>query len=402
MSRGRNLILSAAFFVMPLSAGAQEVRPALEKPLALFFTLDFDRALPLFASAAAGQPDDPVAKTWLAETFRRLGKTDTAILLARQSLAAAPCYSFAHLVIAQSSYQNSDSVLAHVRRAIECDSTDPNGWLMMWGEAIRLGDPGLWQHTLRKLVETGFFTRAALAYGRAELRDLPPDAILLTNGDMDTYPAQAVQAAERYRTDVAVIEREHLGIDWACRFIRDHQRVQLPVTDAELEVMGEIQDSGGDRFSKAQQILQGWIKRKQEGAFARPIALAPTVDEGFYAFDKDHFKDQGMFLLWQEGTVPAEVDTVALRRCLAGIIPDDFVGPWASQKDRSPVRRFYTNRIAKILFRIALTYSVALIGAGRYTEAEENLQWLEVFERSTEIGDVSAAEIGRLREAMKK
>jgi len=49
----------------------------------------------------------------------------------------------------------------------------------------------------------GFLHQAALAYGRAELRTLPPDALLLTNGDMDTYPAQAVQVTEGFRTDVA-------------------------------------------------------------------------------------------------------------------------------------------------------------------------------------------------------
>lgn len=373
---------------------------SLDKPLALFFESKFEEAIPLFQQVIVEERNNENALTWLAETYRRLGRKEDAIQTARLALGLNPCHSPAHLVIAQASYPNIDTLSAHLARAVECDSTDPNAWLMMWGEAIRRADPRLRNTSLMKLVETGFFTEAALAYGRAELQNLPENAILFTNGDMDTYPAQAVQVAEGFRPDVAVIEREHLGISWGYRFIRDHQNVSLPFPDAQLDFMKDSTDASGNTISASDQVFRALIAQHGNGVALRPIAVAPTVEEGFYSWDKEHFKYQGMFFLWQPHHDDGIADTAAIRRCLAGIDPESFAGPWAGMKDRSPVRRRYTKEIARILFQMALTYSEALIHAGRFAGAEMTLRWLESFEERTELGSVSTEEILGLRKAI--
>jgi len=370
--------------------------------MALFFEMKFEQALPLFRQSADQKQKNAVAQTWLAETYRRLGRTDEALRTVRKALELSPCSSFAHLVLAQASYPDNDTIFTHVTAAIECDSTDPNAWLMMWGEAIRHADPALRNKCLRKLVETGFFTKAALAYGRAELQTLPLNAIFITNGDMDTYPAQAVQVTEGLRPDVAVIEREHLGIGWSYRFIRDHQDVPLPVSDGQLDSMTDLRDNQGNIITKAQQIFRQVLDHALRGAFQRPIALAPTLEEDFYSADKKHFKYEGMFLLWQPAQDDGIADTTTIRQCLEGLDPDDFTGPWASMKDRSPVRRYYTKGLVRVLSQVALTYSHELIKVRRFSEAERTLRWVEQFESRTELGPASTKDIERLREALNK
>jgi tetratricopeptide (TPR) repeat protein len=396
------------FFLIPAIASffdvsclAQTRRSDIEKPLALFFELKYQEAMPLFQQIVNADSKNAEALTWLAESYRRIGKHDEALANARKALLLNPRSGFAHLVIAQASYPSDDSVYAHVQEAIECDSSDPNAWLMMWGEAIKRNNPVLHDKTLKKLYETGFLTKAALAYGRAELRNLPPDAIYITNGDMDTYPAKIVQTSEGFRADVTVIEKEHLGISWACRFIRDHQKVPLPVSDAEMDLMKEITDARGIKISPSEQNFRKWIEQKRQGHFSRPITVAPTVDEYFYNFDKKHFHYCGMYLLWKPEESSGMNGTTLLRQCLSGINPDDFTGPWASSKDRSPVRRFYSKGIVRVLYRVALTYSEDLITAKRSDEAEKILKWLEAFEERTELGAVLRNEIGKLRELMK-
>jgi tetratricopeptide (TPR) repeat protein len=389
-------------FLIGTTSNMQIEQSNLDKPLALYFETKLEQALPLFEQIVNKHQKNPEAQTWLAETYRRLGRKEDAIRTARTALGLSPCYSFAHLVLAQASYPNNDTIAVHVTKAIECDSTDPNGWLMMWGEAIRHADPTLRDKCLRKLVETGFFTKAALAYGRAELRTLPKDAILLTNGDMDTYPAQAVQVTEGFRTDVAVVEREHLGITWACRFMRDYQNIPLPIPDAQLDLMKDSTGSSGTTITTSDQMFRSLLNQKQNGTMDRPLALAPTVEEGFYSWNKEHFKYQGMFFLWQPEHDNETADTTSFRKCLSGIDPEDFTGPWASLKDRSPVRRYYTKRIVGVLFEIALTYSKELIKAKRYVEGEKTLQWLEDFEQKTELGQVSTEEIVQLRNSITK
>ena len=380
---------------------AQLEQPNLDRALALYFETKLEQALPLFEQIVNKEQRNPEAHVWLADTYRRLGRKEEAIRTARTALGLSPCYSFAHLVLAQASYPNTETISVHVSKAIECDSTDPNGWLMMWGEAIRNADSTLRDKCLRKLVETGFFTKAALAYGRAELRNLPNSAILLTNGDMDTYPAQAVQVTERFRTDVAVVEREHLGINWACRFMRDYQNVSLPIPDAQLDLMKDSTSSSGTTITTSDQMFRSLLDQKRNRTMNRPIALAPTVEESFYSWSKEHFKYQGMFLLWQPEHNNETADTTSIRKCLSGIDPEDFTGPWASMRDRSPVRRYYTKRIVGVLFEMALTYSKELIKAKRYVEAEKTLKWLENFETKTELGQVSTENIVQLRHSIK-
>jgi tetratricopeptide (TPR) repeat protein len=389
-------------FLLGTTCYAQLDQSDLNKPLALYFETKLEQALPLFEQIVNKTPTNAEAQTWLAETYRRLGRKEDAIRAARIALRLSPCCSFAHIVLAQASHPNTDTTMVHVTKAIECDSTDPHGWLMMWGEAIRRGDPVLRNTCLKKLVETGFFTNAALAYGRAELRNLPEDAVLFTNGDMDTYPAQAVQVTEGFRTDVAVAEREHLGINWGCRFIRDCQNVPVPVPDAQLDSMRDSTDSLGTTITTSEQMFRLLLHQKQNGKMNRPIALAPTVEEAFYSWSKKHFKYQGMFLLWRPGHDDGIADTASIRKCLSGIDPEDFIGPWASMKDRSPIRRYYTKGIAGIVFEMALTYSKELIKARRDVEAERTLQWLENFEKKTELGPVSTEEILQLRNVIKK
>lgn len=384
-------------FLAEAKVQGQTVHMALQKPLSLFFEMKFNEALPLFEQIANDHQDNAEAQTWLAETYRRLGRKEDALRTAQHALVLEGCSSFAHVVFAQASYSDNETIGLHLRKAIECDPTDPNGWLMMWGEAIRHADPALKNTCLRKLVETGFFTRAAFAYGRAELRTLPPNALFITNGDMDTYPAQAVQITENFRTDVAVVEREHFGIGWACRFIRDHQGVPLPVPDEELDSMKDTADASGKTVTASEQMFRMLLDEKARGMFTRPIALAPTLGRDFYSRDEDHFQDHGMFLLWNGERRGTAVDTSDLRRCLEGINPDDFTGPWASVKDRSPVRRYYTNGIVRVLYAIALRYSEEMIRANRSHEADSTLNWLEQFETKTEFGPDSTSEIARLR-----
>jgi hypothetical protein len=384
-----------------VEARNQQSAPShLDRPLALFFENKVEQALPLFEQVARADRENVEALTWLAEAYRRTGRREDAIAIARLVLGVDGCNSFAHTVLAQASYQDSNTVSVHVSKAIACDSTDPNAWLMMWGVAIRRADRKLRDTSLRKLVDTGFLTKAALAYGRAELQNLPENAVLFTNGDMDTYPAQAVQVVEGFRPDVAVIEREHLGISWGYRFIRDHQNVSLPIPDAQLDFMKDSTDTSGNTISASDQVFRALIAQHGNGTLLRPVAVAPTVEENFYSWDKEHFKYQGMFFLWQPRHDDGIADTAAIRRCLAGIDPESFSGPWAGMNDRSPVRRRYTKEIVRILFQMALTYSEALIRAGRFAGAEMTLRWLENFEATTELGPVSTEEILGLRKAI--
>lgn len=375
----------------------------LEAGLQLFRENKMVEALPLLQRAASHDAREPEALTWLAETQRRLGNRDEALKLAQQSLALEPRNSFAHLVIAETlfPYGNPqaeyDTVWYHIDRAVACDSTDGNAWQMMWAEAVFKNDLPLFNRVLRKMVETGFLTKAALAYGRWELQCLPANALLITNGDMDTFPAQAVQVTQGFRPDVAVVERGLLGTPTGRRFVRDRLGVEMPFDGAELDTLGETADATGKVRTPSDRVFAGWIEDRAGRMFSRPIALALTVERAYYEEYQQHLLNTGAFLLWQHAPVSVPIDTAAVRLSLSHIKPDNFSGPWVGENDRSPIRRVYTKYLVRNITSGAMAYAHELIKARRLTDAGDVLTWIEGFERSAELGPTFTKEIEQMR-----
>lgn len=350
---------------------------------AFFFQLRYAEALASFQCAAVANPYDTESRAWLAETQRRLGRADDALRIARDVLRTGACSSLAHCVIAQAASGNDDTVLVHARAAIACDPLDPNPWLMLWGEGMKQNDPALHDSAIHMMRATGFFTPPALAWGRAELRTLPRHAVLITSGDMDTYPALAVQITEGFRTDVTVLEREHAGIEWTRRFYSEHDHLRLPLIE---EASGGWHDTVSSRSAPAstdEQVLHALLEAHTRGKFSRPIALALTVDPAYLASDRKEFRLSGTYALHVPGMHDAPPDTAALRACLDGIVAEEFRGSWTSTRDRSPVRRFYTDGLAEIITELYGTYAGELAKAGRTADADEVRRKADAFLRVT-------------------
>lgn len=267
---------------------------------------------------------------------------------------------------------------------------------------MRRGELPMVKRALRSVVKTGFLTKAALAYGRWMLQHLPEQALLVTNGDMDTYPALALQEVEGFRTDVTVVNRSLLNTTWYARFSRDHNNLSLPFPDSQLDSLGAFKDPQGNLVTVSDQILKAWLQQKVNGDFSRPIAFSVTVDPGFTNAIKAHLQMAGPFMLWQPSPAAATPDTAMLRMNLADVNADNFAGPLVSSQDRSPVRRVYTKEIVKNVTATALTYSDLLIKSGRFSEAQNYLNWAEEFEKKTELGPAFKEQIAALKEAARR
>lgn len=398
------IVLSLSF----LLSCAKKSQDELSEGLGLYRQNQLEQARPLFERAVEQGRDNPDAYAWLAETYRRLGRTDTAIILAQKAIEADPCHSFAHTVLAYAynplygswAGADHDSTWHHLLKAVNCDSADGNAWLGVWTEAIRRGDWNLEKKALHALIETGFLAPAILAYNRWMLSHVPDSTILLTNGDMDTYPAVAVQEVEHYRPDVAIVNYSLLNTTWYARFVRDKYKIQLPVSDSELDNLKPYQSKDGKLLTIAHQIMKGWLRMRKSGILDRPIAISVTVgDLSFAADTKDHLRPAGAYRLWLPEPAENAEDTSMMRISLASINPQDFEGPLVSSQDRSSVRMASSNRIVTNVTEMALNYSKALLKSGRAKEAYQMLSWAEEFETKTRLGPVYSQEIKELKRA---
>lgn len=405
-----NPVLTLGLCLGVLTGCSRQEPASLDEALALYRENKLEQALPLFERLVAQDKENAETHAWLAETYRRLGEKDEAVKTARRALEIDPCNSFAHTVIAEASNplvgvwekSDSDTTWVHLMKAGQCDSTNGNPWLLTWGEAIHRGDLEMMRKSLAAMVETGFLTKAALAYGRWMLRGLPENAILLTNGDMDTYPPCAVQEAEGFRTDVVVVNRGLLSKEWFARFIRDHRGVELPFDDAQLEGLAAHKGPHGNLVSPSDQIFRGWADQKAQGLLDRPLAVAVTVEESYFSEIKDNLRYAGAFMLWHDGTANGTPDTTSMRASLSGVGTHDFAGPWVSEQDRSPIRRLYTKNVVRNVTATALTYTEQLIEAKRLSEAGRWVNWTEEVERNTELGPVSTERVAQLKGALSK
>ncbi len=396
------LVLGAA----ALSGCGNEGEDLLEEGLRLYRQNKLQEALPVLERAAEAREDDAEAHAWLAETYRRLDEPDKAAKAARTAIDLDPCNSFAHVVLAWNYNPmyglwpgiNREMSWKHLMKAAECDSTDGNVWPGVWIEALRRGDSRMEKRSLRRMVETGFLTPAVLAYNRWMLRDLPENALLITNGDWDTFPAVALQQVEAFRPDVAVVNRSLLNTAWYPRYLRDHYGLALPFSEEELPELKTLLDASGRPVFVSTQIFRGWLEMRASGEMERPIAISVTVD--LNAFGKGLAEDlslAGPFWLWRPSQGAGRPDTALIAQSLEGVEPADFSGPFVSPEDRSPIRIKTSATLVHNISAAGLKYARSLLEAGRTSEAREMISWVESFEKETSLGLVSEELIAELR-----
>ncbi len=410
MLRSNILIISLLLLIFAATGCSSENRTEFEEGLRLYKQNQLEDALPYLEQASKQQPDNPEIYAWLAETYRRLNRKEEAVTTAHKALSIDSCQAFAYEVIGAAltpmygkwDKANADSAWVYMMKAIACAPNDGNAWIWIWPEAIHRGDHKLELEALRKTYESGFYTPALLAYNRWVLQNLPPNAILITNGDMDTYPALALQVNEKFRTDIVIVNRSLLNTDWYARYIRDIQKVPPALTDDELEKLKAHEDENGNIITISDQLISGWLDKSSQGELDRPIAIATTVSDYNFAKGKEnHFRLMGAYKQWYPQPPLSPSDTSAIRISLESIKPDDFIGSFVSKADRSSVRLAYSDRIVTNITHLAINYSEMLIDSGRKAEAAKILDWAEKFERQTKPGPICTDQIAEMREKLK-
>jgi hypothetical protein len=381
----------------------------LEKGLGLYAQNKLAEALPYLEEAVLARENDAEAHAWLAETLRRLRAPDEAAKMARKAIDLDPCSTFGHLVLAWNYNPlyynwpgaNRDMTWRHLMKAAECDSTDGNIWMSVWTEAVRRNNPIQQKRALRRLMDTGFLTDTVLSYNRWMLRHLPENALLLTNGDWDTYPAVALQAIEGFRPDVAVVNRSLLNLPWYAKYLEQAYGLELPYPDDEMLALRSFEDPSGRRILVATQMFQGWLDRGVSGEFDRPIAISVTVGvDDLMPGLKEHLVLAGPYWIWEQDPVESLQDDALLKASLASVEPGDFSGSFVSAMDRSPVRRSTSHLLVHNISAAGLKYAESLVETKRFAEAGELLSWLENFEAGTELGPVSEETIAELRKSI--
>jgi tetratricopeptide (TPR) repeat protein len=393
---------------LPLIVGgcAESTRPTLDDSVRVFLGNDLSAAAPMLAGVVKREPDNADAHAWYAECLRRQGDFDRAYEEAVAALTIDTGNSFAHTVLGDlfsprlSSWDktNADSAWSQLMMAVEADPGDGNAWSALWIQSVLRGDAEYEHRAAVAMIESGFLTPSVLAYNRWQLEHLPPNAILLTNGDMDTYPSVALQEKEGLRQDVAVINRSLLNMPSYLRSRAARYGLPLPFPDQELDRMTAYRDIDGKLVSVSDRVIGGWIDMQRLGELDRPLCAAITLSR--YDFTEDA-PDRLVFCgaYYEYVPLPAGLDSDidAVRESLASLDAAEFDGPFASDIDRSPVRRSHTDELARNVTACMLRYAGLLLAGGRADEAMRALDRAERFDAGIRAGGTFTAEFDSLR-----
>ena len=366
---------------------------------------ELDDARSIFERLAEADPANAQVLSYLAETYRRSGETELAVETARRALSVDPCDGFAHCVLAEAmnplarrwSGSDAESTWVHLLKAAECDTANGTPWLMIWGESIRRGEREMTATAARRMIETGFFTPALLSYTRWVLTALPARAILLTNGDMDTYPVAAVQEVEDLRSDVVLVNRGTLNEPWHARYVRDVKGVPLPFTDEELDELKPQKEGARTAVTPAEQIIAGWIEMYSGGRLQHPVTFANTISESY----RDRFQRPLQFCGAYTAVRTEEVDrpdVAAIESALSAYSPEEFFGPWVSSQDRSPVRRTGTKNIVRNVTHAALTLAEQAALKGNADGFTRWLAYARTLDNGSDLGPVFTDRMRQLEE----
>ncbi len=149
----------------------------------------------------------------------------------------------------------------------------------------RAGDIGLAVSSLLVLMPvfplgTNYFyndrSRNYMAYDYSEnyLKSCRPGAILITNGDNDTFPVWCLQEVYGIRRDVRVINLSLGNTPWYIEQLRDRDSVPISWSDDEIDRLRSIVTSSGTVFRIQDQLVENVIRTNR---WRHPIQMTFTV-----------------------------------------------------------------------------------------------------------------------------
>lgn len=234
-----------------------------------------------------------------------------------------PASAMAHVMIYKALYyhgdQNAEKLQAHITKALEIDPLCPEALSAAMDTALRHSNPmgtrrecyefGLkavaaapnWANPhamlyilgtllnrpeeaslhLVAMLEKDYFSPALIDYGYNMLTSAAPGGIIITNGDNDTYPCLALQAAHGIRTDVTIanislMTFQPLARQYLTTATRDHAAA-LEVQEMDDVEQDFLEDRAAYGGMLGAALLEHLCFKASTETLKRPLYLAVTL-----------------------------------------------------------------------------------------------------------------------------
>ena len=204
--------------------------------------------------------------------------------------------------------------LKYLERAIAVDPNYIDAWFGLVVHYMDSNDQEKLDLALRHVLESGIIADEVMDYNYNVLITLNDDAILVTNGDNDTYPGWILTRILKVRSDVTIVNRSLLNTDWYPMYLIEHGLPRF-INKSELDALRSsiLQETRGTNAARSPGGLFGDVlifKIIESAKLAgRPVYVSKTV----YATDKlkdvvEKGRDLGLITLVTPSEVPYAED----------------------------------------------------------------------------------------------
>lgn len=179
----------------------------------------------------------------------------------------------------QSGKPTMDAVRARLERAVELAPEWPTPHFYLFNVDLLFGDAAAVSRQMELLVRKRGFSAPLLDFAYNLLSSADPGAIVLTNGDNDTYPTLAMQSVFGVRKDVRVVNLSLLNLmRYAKGVWASSPSAPAPLT--EQEILRHKRDAG-DEYADGPSIVAALMQKIAGGEWTTPVYFATTVPQSY-------------------------------------------------------------------------------------------------------------------------
>lgn len=208
--------LSLAPFPAVSSAARDVVRPEeiKSKRQVVYDDQTYEKLAGLWKDYYGEYPSEFAYANWMYAA-RYAGEKDYSDLLDRglEKYPANPTLLYLKAIESHGA-PNDVEGMRYLEKAIAIDPNFVDPWFLMVTHYMETGDEERLDVALRRILDSGIIADEVMDYNYNMIIGLEENAILITNGDNDTYPGWILTRILKIRPDVAVVNRSLLNTEW--------------------------------------------------------------------------------------------------------------------------------------------------------------------------------------------
>ncbi|RKZ07891.1 hypothetical protein DRQ05_02415 [bacterium] len=216
-----------------------------------------------------GETADALVNLGMAYDYS--GQLDAALLAGKRAVRIAPDNPKALAFLAKmlATYKgDGNQALKLLKHCKEVAPDYENGLTMLAAVYMRRGELANADEVLKTIFEQNTIPQPLLDYAYNMLIGLPNGAVLITNGDNDTFPPLALQAGMGLRKDVAVINRSLLSLKSYTEAVFDRY--------PKIKPKGKLEAERGKILSNA--IIRKLVEEQKTPVY---IAVSVVIDRSY-------------------------------------------------------------------------------------------------------------------------